>query len=336
MVDTICPYCGKTFQTYPSWVGRKYCPDCKGKDKKVEVKCAWCGKSKKIKPSQFRDSKNKRFYCNFDCKGKWLSANRSGSANSNYKGGQVEVFCEICGKPKMIYTSKQYKYSICNNSECRAALNTKLLSGHNNGNRKLHPPIEVHCSYCGKVHKISPNRLQYKNHFCKDSDCQAKWMSENLIGEKNANWRGGFPGKCDYCGKDIWIKPSRQDREVHFCDKKCVAKWLSENTNGEKSSNWQGGKSFEPYGVEFNNNLKEAIRQRDGYKCQICGCSELENIRKLPVHHIDYDKTNNHPDNLIALCDGCHSKTGVNRQKWIRYFARKNEKVKDRQLCFRR
>ena len=84
--------------------------------------------------------------------------------------------------------------------------------------------------------------------------------------------------------------------------------------------NWKGGKSFEPYPLGWNKTHKEQIRFRDGYKCQICGCSEVENIRKLSVHHIDYDKNNIELNNLISICIKCHSKTNFNREYWLKYF----------------
>jgi len=89
---------------------------------------------------------------------------------------------------------------------------------------------------------------------------------------------------------------------------------------GENNPNWKGGISFEPYAPEFNKQLKELIRQRDGYKCQLCGMPECENIRKLDIHHIDYIKKNCLPDNLIALCNSCNAKVNFNRDYWTEYF----------------
>jgi len=83
---------------------------------------------------------------------------------------------------------------------------------------------------------------------------------------------------------------------------------------------WKGGISFEPYGLEFNDDLKEVIRNRDRRKCQICVKTELENGKKLSVHHCDYNKQNNNPNNLIILCQNCHSKTNHNREYWIKKF----------------
>lgn len=89
---------------------------------------------------------------------------------------------------------------------------------------------------------------------------------------------------------------------------------------GKKHYNWQGGKSFEKYTIQFNKELKELIRQRDGYQCQMCGMPECENMRKLHTHHIDYDKKNCLPSNLISLCTSCHMKTNYNRKYWMEYF----------------
>lgn len=85
--------------------------------------------------------------------------------------------------------------------------------------------------------------------------------------------------------------------------------------SGENHPAWNGGSSFEEYGVEFNQALKDKIRARDNYECQLCG--KKENGKQHITHHIDYDKTNNKPENLILLCNSHHSKTNYNRQYWI-------------------
>jgi len=92
---------------------------------------------------------------------------------------------------------------------------------------------------------------------------------------------------------------------------------------GKGNWNWQGGKSFEEYTINFNKELKELIRQRDNYQCQLCGMPECENIKKLCVHHIDYDKKNCLPSNLISLCRSCHTKTNHDRGYWKKYFKKK-------------
>lgn len=73
------------------------------------------------------------------------------------------------------------------------------------------------------------------------------------------------------------------------------------------------------YGPEFTKELKNLIRQRDHCKCQ--GCGITAGGKKYPVHHIDYDKRNNNPINLITLCSPCHAKTTTGeRESWTGYF----------------
>jgi len=93
---------------------------------------------------------------------------------------------------------------------------------------------------------------------------------------------------------------------------------------GEKNPMWQGGKSFEPYDINWNKILRRNIRERDKYTCMLCG--DLQDKFVFSVHHIDYNKKNCNPDNLITLCKRCHAKTNTNRNKWEIYF-------KERLLC---
>jgi len=94
---------------------------------------------------------------------------------------------------------------------------------------------------------------------------------------------------------------------------------------GERASNWRGGISFEPYSPEFNRELKERIRRRDNYTCQLCGVPQCECLQPLPIHHIDYNKQNTAELNLIALCHGCNAKVNWNRNCWMVFFQRKLE-----------
>jgi len=87
--------------------------------------------------------------------------------------------------------------------------------------------------------------------------------------------------------------------------------------------NWKGGTSFEPYGEEFNRELKEQIRKRDNYICQYCNIKQSR--KNFPIHHIDYNKKNNKPENLITLCGKCHSKSNGKRLYWKSFLSWKME-----------
>ena len=86
---------------------------------------------------------------------------------------------------------------------------------------------------------------------------------------------------------------------------------------GNKNPSWRGGKSFEPYTTDWTETLRKAIRERDHYVCQLC--NQYGNV----IHHIDYDKKNCNPENLINLCQKCNSKVNFNRKYWKDYFIAK-------------
>jgi len=94
-------------------------------------------------------------------------------------------------------------------------------------------------------------------------------------------------------------------------------KKISKSLKGKKCYNWKGGISKLPYPFIFNDLLKTEIKKRDNYTCKECG---TQNIKKLCVHHIDYNKENCKKNNLITLCFKCNSKVNFNREIWTNYF----------------
>jgi len=95
---------------------------------------------------------------------------------------------------------------------------------------------------------------------------------------------------------------------------------------GENHYNFQGWKSREPYSIEWSYDLKEKIKKRDNYKCQICFKHKNKLFTKtgkkdyLYIHHIDYNKKNSCVNNLVSLCNSCHAKTNFKRSSWVKFF----------------
>ena len=84
--------------------------------------------------------------------------------------------------------------------------------------------------------------------------------------------------------------------------------------------------NYDNLGIKRSNQkaYKDALRKRDNYTCQMCGLPECENFRKLDIHHIDYNKRNNLPSNLVSLCVACNSKVNWHRGRWTKYFRSRN------------
>jgi hypothetical protein len=66
---------------------------------------------------------------------------------------------------------------------------------------------------------------------------------------------------------------------------------------GVANPNWKGGRS------SYKAGYRVICFQTWPRECARCGA-----VEKIAVHHIDGDKQNNRPDNLVPLCSGCHRK----------------------------
>ena len=85
--------------------------------------------------------------------------------------------------------------------------------------------------------------------------------------------------------------------------------------SGELCPSWKGGISQQDYcPVFYDEEYKQDIRDRDGNICLNCGKTEEQNGRKLDVHHIDYDKQNCPPKNLVTVCTSCNSQANFERE----------------------
>lgn len=112
-----------------------------------------------------------------------------------------------------------------------------------------------------------------------------------------------------------------------FADPK-MRKKISERTkeamksidlSGPNNSQWKGGVSIEPYCRTWTDKeFKSYIFERDNHTCQNTDCWGKSKI--LTRHHIDYDKKNCVPDNIITLCNSCNVRANTKREYWKKLY----------------
>ena len=120
-----------------------------------------------------------------------------------------------------------------------------------------------------------------------------------------------------WLGKSVWNKGLTKETNSSVASMAEKRAGLT----GDKAPCWKGGKPIGGYPQQFNNHLRDLIKKRDNYTCQLCGVPECECIRKLSVHHIDYNKCNVAESNLISLCGGCNGRVNGKREYWEQHFS---------------
>jgi len=88
---------------------------------------------------------------------------------------------------------------------------------------------------------------------------------------------------------------------------------------GSNNSNWKGGIGIEPYCDAWaDKEYKEDIKERDDSMCMNPDCWNTSET--LCLHHIDYDKKNCSPSNLITLCASCNARANFSRENHALYY----------------
>lgn len=108
--------------------------------------------------------------------------------------------------------------------------------------------------------------------------------------------------------------PSNLGKKFTQKHKDNISKALTGKTRNKKVKKSR----YKDYPINWTDTLKRAIRERDNYVCRLCNKQQCDITHH--IHHIDYNKNNCSPDNLITLCVSCHSKTNYKRNYWKQYF----------------
>ena len=214
----------------------------------------------------------------------------------------VEIKCRVCGKRYLI---KPYLKKMSTKGKYCSLKCYYSTQKH---------PVEIICQACGKKKTVPYDKIRIgKGKYC-SKGCYNKVPVSKKTRKKQSVAKKKNP-------TNYWLGKKRPPTSEET--KRKLSESLKKNCVvycGEASPCWRGGISREPYSFDFTKELKELIRKRDNYKCQECQRRQEEHFRQLSVHHIDYNKKNSDPKNLITLCTCCHGKTNYARKYWIAYF----------------
>lgn len=227
--------------------------------------------------------------------------------------------CLNCGKE---FWNRDKRYKCCSH-KCSGEYVHKTRGTFGLLASSQKPLLELKCAECGNEFKTRERfRNRFKNNFCSMGCYNVYKIKNNLL--------KGIQKKGHKNFSQEFIEASRQRMlgNKYRAGMKHTAEWREKQTlrrMGSKCNFWKGGihKFRGQYGYLFSIQLKEKIRVRDNFKCQICGIPELELTSRLSVHHIDYDKKNSDENNLICLCKSCHNKTTVGNREYYQELLQK-------------
>lgn len=138
--DAVCSVCGAIKQVNYAQRNRPYCSkECRWKVErgdnhpkskpKIERECLWCHKIFYVQPYVIACGEGQ--YCCRKCGNAAIAFRHSGENSIFWKGGQVELICQICGKPYKADPNVAKNGPKACSVECGRVLQGKQISGAN-------------------------------------------------------------------------------------------------------------------------------------------------------------------------------------------------------------
>lgn len=201
------------------------------------------------------------------------------------------VACEQCGikvaRPPA--HAARAKHTFCSHT-CHG----KWMLTHEHHARR--PDNERECQHCGKRYRVWGKRRRADSVACSTA-CRVKLIPK----AKPRPTR-----RCPVCKKRFRLRPMGKKKYVQCCSRACANVRHGRRMTGKGNPRFVHGQTIEEYSSAFRRKIRLAVRTREGRKCFLCGTPEAG--KGLDIHHVDFDKRNDTLENLVGLCNRCHSR----------------------------
>ena len=230
----------------------------------------------------------------------------SSMLSCNWNGGRR---CPVC-KGIAIGNEKRLDFNtVINSFESENYILLTKESEYVNNKTKLR-----YICYNGHEHCISWTKWQ-QGERCAHCAISSKIYFSDVKDSFNKEGYNLISKSYHYNKKLKYVCPNGHEHETvwgHWQQgKRCPSCW-NLGKIGSGHWNWKGGISCEPYCKDWTKEFKDFIKERDGYKCLNPDCWKKDKV--LTVHHIDYNKKNCGPENLITVCRSCNSRANTDRE----------------------
>lgn len=142
-------------------------------------------------------------------------------------------------------------------------------------------PITLICHLCGKEFSTSPSRAKWKKHFC-SGDCKNQYLKKH-----NPRNKGG------------WKRPDLSEYNKTKNPMNKPDGWTQERRNHQRATKLNGDIKPSTYKKYYGKHEHRVVVEKE-----IGRALTSDEI----VHHIDGDKHNNSPDNLMIVTRSEHAK----------------------------
>ena len=243
----------------------------------------------------------------------------------NDRHARVEINCEICGNPKMVrverveqgmgrYCSKECSHEGRRRQEQLKWGRKDLARKYKTGNKYVARWYDEN----GKTCSTTYGKWWWEMNNGEIPDGMVVMHKDNNpLNISPSNFiLGTYKEMTDKGKATLKNDPQKWSHFLNEQSKKMSKLWDEnkfKNVVGENHWKWRGGLGSE-YPKSFSKSLKQFIKTRDNYQCQVCS-RKLYKSKSAHVHHRDRNRQNNDQDNLILLCVPCHNNVHGNKME---------------------